>query len=197
MGILSDGLSLWEREAEDASFAGDGSLEPDSSAILLHNALADRQADTAAGVLFAGVQAFEKPENLIRVARLDPDPVVGDRKNPPAVLARRGNLYTGVLLATVLERVAEQILEQLRQVHRVNRQDRQVAAGDFGAGLFDRGAEVLQNTGEDAGGIDGGAGAIGILGGARVGQQIAHQGLHAFGAPQNPAHEFFAIVGEG
>jgi hypothetical protein len=54
--------------------------------------LADGQTHARAGVLLAGMQALENDKNAVEVFRIDPDPVIADRKEPLAITPRRRDL---------------------------------------------------------------------------------------------------------
>src|SRR5581483_625486 len=54
-------------------------FHPDPAAVAMHDLLADREADAAARILAAAVQALKHSENLRLVIRLDADAVVFHR----------------------------------------------------------------------------------------------------------------------
>ena len=64
---------------------GGGLVKPDSPAVLLHDALADGQADAAARVFLAAVQSFEETEDSLSVLSFNSNPVIADGKHTPAV----------------------------------------------------------------------------------------------------------------
>ena len=59
------------------------------------------------------MQALEQPEDLFLKLRLHPDPVVGHRKNVPAVLLRGIDMYAGRLRPAILDGIAQQVLKDL------------------------------------------------------------------------------------
>src|SRR4051794_20490286 len=94
-------------------------LQPDAPAVAVHYALADGEADAGALVFLARVEALEDLEDAVRVARLDPDPVVADREAPPGALLLRVDLDARWLRATELQRVGQEVLEHLSQLRLV------------------------------------------------------------------------------
>src|SRR3954453_13534431 len=88
-------------------------LRPDPAPVSLHDSLADRQAAPRARVLLLGVQPLEDHEDPPRVARVEPDPVIADREHPLLALASGGEVDVGRALAPELDRVADQVLEEL------------------------------------------------------------------------------------
>ena len=86
---------------------------PDSSLVLLNDALAGRQTDAEALVLFSRVEAPEWGEYVLVVFGVNPDTVVGDRDLPTVSLTGRINADDGWLFAAELERIRDQILQQL------------------------------------------------------------------------------------
>ena len=113
-----------------------------------HNRLADRQADARARKFIAGVKAFKNAENMLVKLRLDPDAIVGDGKSPQtlftAIFQPGGNMNARRVFATILNRVADQILEELLQMYGFHSHDRQgFIMRDESAALADR---LLQNV---------------------------------------------------
>src|SRR4051795_12497268 len=91
-------------------------LEPDAPAVALGDLLADGKADAGAGVLAHGMQALEQHEDALEVLRLDADAVVGDADAPVAALVDGRDVDPRYARAAELERVADQVLEQLREL---------------------------------------------------------------------------------
>ena len=60
-------------------------LNPYLSPSIVDNTLANSETDTSAGISILCVKAFENPEDLLVILRIDPDTVVLDRE-PPAAL---------------------------------------------------------------------------------------------------------------
>ena len=96
-------------------------LEPDPPAVCFDDLLADRQPDSGARVLVAGMQPLEDGEDAVSVLRFDPDAVVGYGELPFAVPAGRGYLDPGRLAAAELDGVTDQVLEQLDQPRQLTR----------------------------------------------------------------------------
>src|SRR5579884_152020 len=76
-------------EAEGGAFSDLGVLDPDPAAVLFDKPLADREADAAAWVLLAAVQALEQPEHLFAEALFDANSVVAYGEYTPAVALLR------------------------------------------------------------------------------------------------------------
>src|SRR5579872_7413899 len=94
--------------------------EPDPAAISAHDLLARRQADAAAGTVFA-MQPLKWLEDLFLVLRFDADAVVADFDHPFALALGTTDAHTRRRVAPVLQRVAHQVLKQLHQVSFVSR----------------------------------------------------------------------------
>src|SRR5262249_20631605 len=109
-------LNFRKRENERAASAVRG-LDPDPSAMAVDHLLAYREADPGTGVFIPGMQPLEHHEDTLEVLLLDADTVVGDRKTPFAfqVLEADVDAHRLVLLPE-LDRVADQILEELREL---------------------------------------------------------------------------------
>src|SRR4051794_22276640 len=78
-GWVGHGCLRWQGEAERAALPG-LALGPDPPAVLLHDPLAHRQPDAGARVGALAVQAVERLEDLLGLARLHADAVVAHRK---------------------------------------------------------------------------------------------------------------------
>ncbi len=93
-------------------------LHPDSSAALLDDTLADRQTDARAGEL-AAVQPFEDAEDLLMIARIDPDAVVPNGKLDGVAGVAGGNVNLGRLRPAKRDRVRDQLAEELCQLRKI------------------------------------------------------------------------------
>ena len=81
---------------------------------MLHNPLAQRQADTCSAIFPLRVQPCEQAENPLLVLRLDSDSVVSHRETPFAVPPLRGHMDHGSRIRfAVFYGVPQKILEQL------------------------------------------------------------------------------------
>src|SRR5205085_4428226 len=131
-------LMFGQREDERASFA-ELRFDADMAAVALDYLLDDRQADAGARVLALVVQALEHHEDALEVLRLDADAVVLD-----AELVRRPEVLETDVDARLhrgraeLERVAHQVLKELRELHLVGRHRGHRVVRDRGARLLDR-----------------------------------------------------------
>src|SRR5438874_8229547 len=92
-------------------------FDPDAPPVALDHLLADGKADAGAGVLTHGMQPLEQHEDALEVLRLDADAVVGDRDTPLGVFLHRRDMDARRRLTAELERVADEVLEKLRQLH--------------------------------------------------------------------------------
>src|ERR1044071_2564595 len=115
-----------------------GRRHPDRSAMALDDLLADREADAGAGVFPHRVQPLEDHEDALEVLRLDADAVVGDGDLPRIALVLGADVDARYAGAAELERVADQVLEQLRELHVVHALGGQRIPGDGGPGLLER-----------------------------------------------------------
>src|SRR5574341_1244391 len=167
--------------------------DPDASAVALHHLLADRQPDAGARVLALVVQALEHHEDALVVLRLDADAVVLHFKGPFLGAFDDAHMDPGHGIRAELERVADQVLEELRELPLVGLQRRHRVVSDRGARFLDRGAQVEQRPAQRrfarhrpellALGAD-----------ARVGEQVLDQLLHARGAVDDVGHELARVA---
>ena len=112
-----------------------------------------------------------------RYGRLDADAVVADGEAPGIAFALSREVHPRRLLASELDRVGDQVLEELAELGGVSGYFRQWIVADLGVALVDRRAEVGQDVAEHAARcrpaeIDATAAD------ARVGQQVVDQCLH-------------------
>lgn len=85
----------------------------------LDNLFADRESDSGTWVGLLAMQPLEYHEYPIRILRLEADAVVLDRKYPFLVFALAADLDDRIGITAKLERIAEQILEQLTDQFRI------------------------------------------------------------------------------
>ncbi len=71
--------------------------------------LADREANTGAGILCAGVQPLEKQKNALLILWVHADPIIADRESPLASQTDGGDMYFGSLLLAVFDRIPYEI----------------------------------------------------------------------------------------
>ena len=108
-------------------------LDPDAPAMALDDLLADGKADAGARVLAHGMQPLKQHEDALEVLRLDADAVVGHRDAPFARLLGGAHVDARQRRPAELERVADQVLEELRELHLVDVRGGQRIPGDGGA----------------------------------------------------------------
>src|SRR5437763_12165784 len=135
-----------DREVEDGPALG-ARLDPDAPAVAVDDLAGDGQADAGARVRVARVQALEHLEDALAVARVDADAVVGDREVPRVGLAARGDLHQRSRLAAELQRVGDQVLEQLRELHPVALDGGQDAVDDLALAVGALLAQALEHLG--------------------------------------------------
>lgn len=116
--------------------------------------LADRQPDPAFATLLVGRRLLEDLEDSVVVLLGDPRPVVGDRELPRAAGVGRCYLYFR-RVATVLDRVFDEVLEQLAELVAVGGHRRQRLGIDLGTGFVSEDCQSLQRFGEYVVGVDG------------------------------------------
>jgi len=75
--------------------------------------LADREANAAARIFTAGMQAFEDDKDRLRVLGSNADSVVGNREHPFPGLFFAGDLNDGRLFAAKLYCIGDQVLQHL------------------------------------------------------------------------------------
>src|SRR4051812_3309979 len=179
---------------EPAALAG-RRLDPDAPAVALDHLAADGEADAGAGVLAHRVQALEHHEDALEVLRLDADAVVADDDVVFIGFFAPGDVDPGHARSPELERVADQVLEELRHLQLVGRHAGQRVPGHGGARLLDRRAQVGERATQRRLQLDPrhflAAGAD-----ARVGEQVLDQLLHARRAVDHVAHELLGLVVE-
>src|SRR3954447_20068673 len=97
----------------------------------LDDALTDRQPDARAGILRAGMQALKDTEYPLVILRRDTDAVVLHRELPfhPRPLHADMNSRS-LIVAPVLDRVSDQVLEQMLHLPVAHSHGRQRVAGD-------------------------------------------------------------------
>src|SRR5260221_3708868 len=169
--------------------------DPDAPAVALDHFLADGEADTGARVLGLVVQTLEHHEDALEILRLDTDAIVADGELEVGFLFDAGDVDPGHRRRAELERVADQVLEQLRQLRFVGAHPGQRVPGHRCARLLDGAAQVADRLVERwlhldrqellAAGAD-----------ARVGKQVLDQLLHARGDLDHEAHDLLGVAVE-
>src|SRR5262249_37719959 len=116
--ILSSLLPSPDAERESGAGARRG-LDRHSTAETLHYLLADRQTHACPGILSGRVQSFERLEDAGMVLRINPNPVVRNRKHP--FIRRRRYRYVNFgrpPWGNILDRIGDQVLENAREANR-------------------------------------------------------------------------------
>src|SRR4051812_29176108 len=131
-------LAVRDRNVEGRARAG-RRLYPDAAAVTVCDPPADRQPDPGPLVLLAPVQAAEHLEDALGVALLDADAVVAHDDVPLARLADALDPHLGRhARACELDRVGDEVLQQLADLGGVAVHGAQRPAGDRRAALEDR-----------------------------------------------------------
>src|ERR1700722_1365629 len=107
-----------ESEGEGCALARYG-FHPEMASVAFDNFLADCQANAGAGVFVPGVQPLEDDENPLEVLRPYADAVVLHRELPMDNVSVHGNVDFRCLETAELDCVADEVLEQLRQLSSV------------------------------------------------------------------------------
>src|SRR5918995_4801286 len=94
-------------------------LDPDAPAVALDHLLADGQADAGSRVLALVMQALEHHEDALVVLRLDADAVVAHFEVPLGIISSNTNMYPRDRARTELQRIAHQVLQELRELRLV------------------------------------------------------------------------------
>src|SRR5439155_2048523 len=152
-------------------------LDPDAPAVAPDDLLDDGQADAGAGIRVAGVQALEHLEDALAVARVDADAVVGDLEVPVLALAARADLDARGGLAAELQRVGDEVLEQLGELHPVAVDGGQIGGEHLPARLGDLLAQALEHLAQQLADVD--RAPLLDAPDARVGEQAVEQRAHS------------------
>ena len=65
-------------------------VHPDTSAMLFHDFLAERQADPGAGIVGGRMQTLKDDEDTVGILRIDPDTVIPHGEEPFVLVSRGG-----------------------------------------------------------------------------------------------------------
>src|SRR6202011_2264613 len=150
---------------------------PDFSAVALHDALADRQADTGSSML-ASVQPLEDDEHFLGVSGIESRAIVTYREGPLAAGSLGGNMHSGRFVAPELDGISQQVLEEACKLLRMRLHRGQSVVRHFRLDFSDRRVQILER---DAQGLLGFR-ALHRFAGVRpprVIQQIVQQTAHA------------------
>src|SRR5918992_302554 len=91
-------------------------LDPDASAVALDHLLADRKPNAGTRVFALVVQPLEHHEDALEVLRLDADAVVAHRKLVAFAPVLDRDVNARHVLRAELERIADEVLEHLREL---------------------------------------------------------------------------------
>src|SRR3954451_6906162 len=180
-----------QREAECAALAG-GALRPDPATVLLDDALADRKPDAGARIVLLAVEPVERLEDALGLSRVHADAIVGDREDRRVPLDLGADADDRIALGE-LERVADQVEEDLTELADVAEDHRQLLDGDIRIGLTDRPGQHLQCLGRDVLHLHRLVQQLTATG-AGVLEQVADQGARLDGGGIDSLHELLAAV---
>ena len=138
------------------------------------------------------MQALEQHEDALEVFAGDADAVVVHCESPLMTGRLDAQVHHRRLVAAELDRVGQQVLEQLQQLHRVALDGGQIVDRDARAALFDRHAQILERVLHDRVAI-GRRERLGLRAEPRVGEQIIDQRLHALGAVDRITDELVGV----
>src|SRR5881409_899420 len=98
----------------------------------LDNFFTHGQSDTSAGIILLGVQALKNHEDTTEILRVDANAVVAHAEHPVSLSRFDANMDTRSCWSAKLDRVAQKILKELNQLHRVTAHSRQRIMRDNG-----------------------------------------------------------------
>ena len=121
--------------------------------MLLDDPLADRQADTGPWIALLAVKTVERLEDPLGLRRVHADPIVRDREDGNATLDLGVDEHDRDVVAE-LERIADQVQEDLAQLARVAEDRGQLLDLDLTVGLLDRPGQHLERLVGQRGHVD-------------------------------------------
>src|SRR5262245_42792050 len=151
MGRLVEVRGPGERELGAARVRG---VEPGAAGLRFDDLADDRQADAGALDLVAALERLEQAPDLVGELAGDADAIVGDRELPAPARAARADGDRELALGVVLDRVADQVHEDLLELDArgpelgQRRRDLEVSGG--------RGREQLPDLGDEGSDVDDG-----------------------------------------
>ena len=108
-------------------------LQPDASAVPLHDFLTEGQPDAHAGILGAGVQPLEDTEDSPKVLPIDANAVVANGEAPMLAAALGAHMDAGLQLPAELQAITDEILEKRHQLAGIPLDGREQVLRDDGA----------------------------------------------------------------
>src|SRR5205807_960540 len=124
-------------------------LHPDPAAVAFDDLPADRKPDPGSRILVSRVQPAERFEDPLREAGTDPDPVVPHPQAPVRPSSFRPDVDDRQFPPVEFHRVADQVLEDLRESDSISAHERQLVVGDDDVTLADRRSEICQRRREN------------------------------------------------
>src|SRR5262249_28923057 len=129
-------------EVEGRALAGLG-FDPDTAAMVLDDLPAHGKADAGALVFRAVMEPLEDEEDALQVLFLDADAGVAHLEVPLLAFLHGLDMHLdGTIVGPELDRVADQVLEQLQKLHPLAGNRRQLVPRDLRLALGDRGLQV-------------------------------------------------------
>ena len=168
--------------------------DPDASAVLLDDPLADGEADAGAGIVLLAVQAAKRLEDPARVRRVHADAVVAHLEAPHVAVALGLDADLRVVAAGELHGVADEVLEHPGEVRAIGEHGRQRAYPHACPRGLDRAGQRLERLRQRElrrQRLDGELAAAG----ARVLEQVADQQPRLLRRAADPVDEVVTAVG--
>ena len=189
-------------ECSRAGYGGDGEvkcralallrLDPDSTAVVSDDPFADGKADARTGDLTA-VETFEDSEDSFVVFGRDALTVITNREPPLASLALRGQTDFWPVETPVLQRIRNQVLEQLHELCLANRDLWKKVDGDFCISYLDGCAEILDDCLHRSCSVGNGFTALAVVSRTGEGKQVLNEVLHAASAVHREPQKFVSL----
>lgn len=153
IGFATRSPTAVERQCERKRRASPGCAVGDNRAtVALDNLPANRQADASTFVFLSSVQALKDLENALAILGFEPDAIVAHDDFGHVAAATAGNRHHGRCIGvSKLERITNQIQEQLPHLQRCREDRRETANFDSPTGLMESQLQVGQDI------FDGGA----------------------------------------
>jgi hypothetical protein len=121
-----------------------------------HNFLADCQSDAGTGIFLPAVKPLKDDEDALGVLRGNADAVVSYGERPPIAASAGREVNAGWFIAPELDRVSDQVLEQLSELGAVGHHHRERVVGEKGSILFNGYLQIIDGLSEDRFGVGGG-----------------------------------------
>ena len=125
-------------------------FHPDASAVPFDDFFAEGKADAGARIFAPAVQALEDDEDAFGVFRGNPNAVVAHDEMPAPVFFAGADVNDGRPFAAELDRIADEVLEQLRELDLIGQEGGQGIVRDLGVRLRDGDLEIEEGAAQHA-----------------------------------------------